>query len=187
MPGSRVGGCSQQWIHPGIPQHVLDVQDNSVGAELCLSGDPRWFGVVKTLLLPRNEGVCGNSVKNIVILFLLLCKKQSCGNFDVQWDELAAKRCISTPIYTLRCSELVFSKEYFPELSTCVKYHVNHCYSFSTTEGKSSCLALPVLLLALQLLRIWRVAWINPIPKGLQLEMETLAQCPSPWGFLPVL
>lgn len=73
IPGSAAGGCSQQRIHPAIPWHVWD---NSVGAELYLSGDPRWFGVVKTPLLLGNEGFCGNSVKNRMILFLLLRKKR---------------------------------------------------------------------------------------------------------------
>lgn len=55
IPGSRVGGCSQQRIHPATPWHVLGVWDDSVGVELYLSGDLRWFGVVKATLLPGNE------------------------------------------------------------------------------------------------------------------------------------
>lgn len=31
------------------------------------------------------------------------------------------------------------------------------------------------------------MAWINPIPKDLQLEMKTLAQRPNPWGILPMV
>lgn len=48
IPGSRVGGCSQQRIHPAIPWPVLDVWDKSVCVEPYLSGNPLWIGVVKT-------------------------------------------------------------------------------------------------------------------------------------------
>lgn len=85
---------------------MLDFWDNPVGVELHLSGDSRWFGVVKTLLLPGNEGFCGNSVKKYhdfipsapqetITAAILLC-----AGMDSQ-----LKDAFQPLFYTLRCSK----------------------------------------------------------------------------------